>query len=78
MPNNIFTTKILDVIINEGVMVELPVATMNGKYSGINKNPTIGQENSYAVNLSQLTHLFIVMEYLPIDMKNLLTSVPKT
>ena len=77
IPNNLFTTKLIDVILPEGVMVYNQDSKAKEEQKSAGKgDDSPSNIHDAVVDVGKFSHLFMVIELHQSDMKKLLTSQP--
>ena len=74
IPNNLFTTKLIDVVLPEGVMVHSDKKEETKKVASAKGDDSPSNLNEAVVDVGKFTHLFMVIELHQSDMKKLLNS----
>ena len=78
MKQNIYTTKILDIILPEGVICEEKKTNAQIEEQKENMDPSaLVEVNIQTLNLEKLDHIFIVMEKGKTDLEILMRNKPK-
>ena len=81
IPNNLFTTRLIDVILPEGVMIYQGKPDLTKQREEVKRQTSKGDGSpsnfhDAVVDVGKFTHLFMVIELHQSDMKKLLNSEP--